>query len=213
MELGRKLRILREERHLTLQAVAEGTGYSVSHWSEVERGISKPSLTALESLGRYYGVGWDVLFADTPYAKATRVGHGFTEFLGEVERATGAGIEERVVELLLAVESAASYTMTNKEGWWGLYHLVRAVLGYSSGEHELLPREGLDTALGLTGEMLARLVLTEQGVAEQVRELKPGAQPEEVAGASTAVVELVLILRCWQRLLAGSVVRTEPSGE
>jgi transcriptional regulator with XRE-family HTH domain len=48
--VGRQLRILREERGLTQEAVGERAGYSGKYVSEIERGLRDPALTTLERL-------------------------------------------------------------------------------------------------------------------------------------------------------------------
>jgi len=54
--IGRQLRILREERGLTQEAVGERAGYSGKYVSEIERGLRDPALTTLERLA-VHGVG------------------------------------------------------------------------------------------------------------------------------------------------------------
>ena len=48
--VGQRLRILREERGLTQEAVGERAGYSGKYVSEIERGLRDPALTTLERL-------------------------------------------------------------------------------------------------------------------------------------------------------------------
>jgi transcriptional regulator with XRE-family HTH domain len=45
--LGRRIRALRLERHLTLEEVAAGSGVSVGSLSQIERGIGNPSFNTL----------------------------------------------------------------------------------------------------------------------------------------------------------------------
>jgi transcriptional regulator with XRE-family HTH domain len=58
--LGRQIRGLRRERDLTLASLAEATGLSLGLISQIERGLSEPSVKALHLLASALGVtiGW-----------------------------------------------------------------------------------------------------------------------------------------------------------
>jgi transcriptional regulator with XRE-family HTH domain len=58
--LGAEIRDLRKARSLTLQRVADATGLSVGHLSEIERGHATPSVKALHDIARTLGItiGW-----------------------------------------------------------------------------------------------------------------------------------------------------------
>lgn len=58
--LGSRLRGLRRERGLTLARLAERTGLSVGHLSQVERTLSTPTIRQLQDISRAMGVhiGW-----------------------------------------------------------------------------------------------------------------------------------------------------------
>jgi transcriptional regulator with XRE-family HTH domain len=58
--LGPEIRDLRKARALTLQRVAEQTGLSIGHLSEIERGQAVPSVKALHDIAETLGVtiGW-----------------------------------------------------------------------------------------------------------------------------------------------------------
>ena len=59
-ELGRRIRLLRQSRKLPLQAVADASGISIGLLSQVERGLSSPSVRNLVALSDALGVkiGW-----------------------------------------------------------------------------------------------------------------------------------------------------------
>lgn len=62
MALAEKLRILRAEKKLSLQAVADAVGVSKPHVWELEKGKTKnPSLELLKQLATLYGVSLDFL--------------------------------------------------------------------------------------------------------------------------------------------------------
>lgn len=58
--LGDELRTLRKAHGLTLEALAERSGKSVSFISKIERGLARPSITALQEIAEAFGVpiGW-----------------------------------------------------------------------------------------------------------------------------------------------------------
>nr|WP_246775391.1 cupin domain-containing protein [Methylobacterium aquaticum] len=62
LAVGRRLRALRQERGLSLKAVAALTGLSIGYLSQVERGLSSPSLRALTQVADLFGVGLGALF-------------------------------------------------------------------------------------------------------------------------------------------------------
>lgn len=47
---GRRIREMRKRRGLTLKAVAEATGYTIGHISQIERDLKSPSLVALRKI-------------------------------------------------------------------------------------------------------------------------------------------------------------------
>lgn len=62
LAVGLRLRALRQERGLSLKAVAALTGLSIGYLSQVERGLSSPSLRALTQVADLFGVGLGALF-------------------------------------------------------------------------------------------------------------------------------------------------------
>lgn len=47
---GKRIREMRKKRGLTLKEVAEATGYTIGHISQIERDLKSPSLTALRRI-------------------------------------------------------------------------------------------------------------------------------------------------------------------
>lgn len=62
--LGQRLRAVRQERGLTLKDVASAAGFSVGFISQVERGITVPSLTSLLSIGQALGIDTNDFFSN-----------------------------------------------------------------------------------------------------------------------------------------------------
>lgn len=62
-KLGIKIRRQRQNKDMTLKMLAEETGLSVSFLSEIERGVSKPSMSSLRSIAQVLGLSL-LSFAD-----------------------------------------------------------------------------------------------------------------------------------------------------
>ncbi|AYD03509.1 transcriptional regulator (plasmid) [Neorhizobium sp. NCHU2750] len=61
--MGERIRALRRERSLSLMDIAQRTGYSVGYLSQIERGLSSPSLRTMVALGEAFGIGLSGLFS------------------------------------------------------------------------------------------------------------------------------------------------------
>src|SRR5947208_15363704 len=57
LAVGRRIRELRREHKLSLEAVAARTDLSIGFLSQIERGVSSPSLRVLATLADVVGVG------------------------------------------------------------------------------------------------------------------------------------------------------------
>ncbi len=55
-KFGKTIKLLRIERHLTQQNVCDATGISNSHYSNIEKGISKLSLDVLVSIANFFNI-------------------------------------------------------------------------------------------------------------------------------------------------------------
>jgi len=66
--VGRRIRDLRRTRQLSLEAVAARTDLSIGFLSQIERGLSSPSLRVLATLADVLGVGIAALFGASPSA-------------------------------------------------------------------------------------------------------------------------------------------------
>lgn len=65
MEIGERLRLLREQRHLSGRAAATYLGISSAHISDMENGKAGPSLDLLTRLAKYYRTTADYLLGLT----------------------------------------------------------------------------------------------------------------------------------------------------
>lgn len=77
-EVGRRIADLRVAEGWRLADLAEATGYTTSYLSQIERGISIPSLTALATVASALGVEMMTLLHDIagPTVTVTRAGGG-----------------------------------------------------------------------------------------------------------------------------------------
>jgi transcriptional regulator with XRE-family HTH domain len=71
--LGRRLRLLREGRGVSLRAVAGDAGVSESFLSQVERGQASPSIASLQRIATSLGTSIAALFEEGPAAAQGRV--------------------------------------------------------------------------------------------------------------------------------------------
>ena len=121
LAVGQRLRALRRERAQTLKAVAAGTGLSIGYLSQVERGLSSPSLRALTQVADLLGVGLGALFG----------GPGPPEADGIVTRAG-----ERAA-LTLWRAGISKQLLTQGDGSLSLF-LMQLAPGASTGDEALV---------------------------------------------------------------------------
>ena len=66
LTVGARIRALRHDRGLSLETVSARSGLSIGFVSQVERGLSSPSLKVLTAIGDVLGVGLAGLFGPAP---------------------------------------------------------------------------------------------------------------------------------------------------
>src|SRR5437588_2171385 len=66
LAVGRRIRDLRHEHKLSLETIAARTDLSIGLLSQIERGLSSPSLRVLATLADVLGVGIAALFGSRP---------------------------------------------------------------------------------------------------------------------------------------------------
>src|SRR5260370_33902343 len=71
LAVGRRIRDLRRVRQFSLETVAARTDLSIGFLSQIERGLSSPSLRVLATLSDVLGVGIAALFGASPGADGT----------------------------------------------------------------------------------------------------------------------------------------------
>ncbi len=107
-QLGEELRGLRKANGLTLQDLSDASGKSVSFISKIERGLARPSITALQDIAEALSVpiGWffqtdgPVPADERPYIvrkdrrrRLTYSGMGSTDYMGFADHLLSAGLD------------------------------------------------------------------------------------------------------------------------
>jgi transcriptional regulator with XRE-family HTH domain len=138
--VGMRLRDLRRKANLSLETVASRSGLSVGFLSQIERGLSSPSLRVLATLADIFGVGIAALFGN----QANDGGSPHGVIIRATERA----------ELKLW-RSGISKQLLNPAGSDGKLNLFLVYMepGGSTGD-ELYTHDGEEAGLVLEGEMI-----------------------------------------------------------
>jgi quercetin dioxygenase-like cupin family protein/lambda repressor-like predicted transcriptional regulator len=136
VDVGQRLRILREERGISMRALARRSGLSANALSMIERGLTSPSVSTLNKLATALEVPITAFFRQEPqreqivYRKASE--RSRVPFMrGLIEGLGGEGFVGRVEAFLLTLESGGS------SGPHGMIHsgqelvfCIRGVLEY-----------------------------------------------------------------------------------
>ncbi|WP_415674911.1 helix-turn-helix domain-containing protein [Tsukamurella hominis] len=132
-QVGPRLRAIRQERDITLTAVAEATGISVSTLSRLEGGTRKPTLELLLPLARMYGLPLDELVdapeTGDPRVRLKPVRHGDHVIVPLTRRAGGLRTFKEVIRPRPGVQTR---TQVSHPGYHWLYVLdgnLRLLLG------------------------------------------------------------------------------------
>ena len=139
LEVGRRIRDLRRARKLSLETVVARTDLSIGFVSQIERGLSSPSLRVLATLADVLGVGIAALFGARPSDDGSSGG----VVTREVQRAELKLWRTGISKQLLSPAGA--------ENRLNLF-LVHLEPGGSTGD-ELYTHDGEEAGLVLQGEM------------------------------------------------------------
>jgi transcriptional regulator with XRE-family HTH domain len=136
--VGQRLRVLRRARGLSLEAIATRTGLSIGFLSQVERGLSSPSLKVLALLADTLQIGIGGLFEPAPK---------------EPEADPIVVFEKDRPELQLWRAGITKQLLTPPGGTQGmsLFHMVLKP-GASTGD-ELFSHDGEEAGLVLEGRL------------------------------------------------------------
>ena len=125
--LGNALRAARKSLRMTLGEVKAQTGISVSFLSDVERGITNPSIGTLQKLAKCYHIPVDQLLKDVNFGVDTVEGQypsSFKEFEASLN-ACGIALDEDMKDLLLQVEYRARHKTATVEDWYRRYYFLK----------------------------------------------------------------------------------------
>ncbi|MCB2160672.1 helix-turn-helix domain-containing protein [bacterium] len=128
MQLGDRIRELRDQKGETLKDISKNTGISISYLSDLERNITRPSLQTLESLASHFDYSLiDLLkgveFAGEQTNKA--LPPGLSELLNDDEFKDE--ITDDWVQLLQKIELRGKRPTTKRE-WTTLYLNLKQIL-------------------------------------------------------------------------------------
>ncbi len=149
VKLGEDLRSLRKAQGLTLSGLANESGRSISFLSKIERGLARPSVTALQEIAEALGVpvGW---FLETdgpapanerPYIvraarrrKLTYSGISGTDYMGFEDHLLSAGLDRQLALGISTYEPGGStgddlYTHKGEEAGLVLCGEIELTLG------------------------------------------------------------------------------------
>lgn len=112
-DLGGAVRRLREERQLSLRALAERTGFSASFLSQVENGQASPSISSMERIASALGVTLGEFFQNAggdprPILRADERPILHSEWSRARIEALGGGNGRRLVPVLVTLQPGGS---------------------------------------------------------------------------------------------------------
>ncbi|MEY4544698.1 MAG: hypothetical protein RL685_893 [Pseudomonadota bacterium] len=128
MDVGSRLRDARQNRNLSLRALAEKTGFSASFLSQIELGQASPSLGSLQRIADALGVTVAALVASESASgvvlrKAARVSHRSEWSKATLESLLPADADEKLQAVLIRLdEGGKTGALSNAPG--------RRLLGY-----------------------------------------------------------------------------------
>lgn len=138
--VGRRIRDLRRIRQFSLETVAERTDLSIGFLSQIERGLSSPSLRVLAILADVLGVGIAALFGASPSAD------------GASDQVVTRGQQRPELKLWRTGVSKQLLSPASADNRLNLF-LVHLEPGGSTGD-ELYTHDGEEAGLVLEGEMM-----------------------------------------------------------
>jgi transcriptional regulator with XRE-family HTH domain len=148
VDVGQRLRILREERDISMRALARRSGLSANALSMIERGLTSPSVSTLNKLATALEVPITAFFRQEPvreqivFRKASE--RNRVPFLrGVIEGLGGESFTGKVEAFLLTLESGGS------SGPHGMLHTghelvfcLRGTIEYEVGDQRFLLEPG-----------------------------------------------------------------------
>ena len=133
MQLGQRIRELRNAKSETLKDISKNTKLSVSYLSDIERGRTNPSLQSLETLAKHFEISVTDLLAGVEFAglpSDNALPPGLKDLLQDPD--FGSEIDEEWRELLQKIDLRGKRPQSKVE-WLELYLSLKRILE-SSGE-------------------------------------------------------------------------------
>jgi quercetin dioxygenase-like cupin family protein len=118
MELTEKLKLLRVQRRMTLQNLSEKSGVSISLLSQIERGLSAPTITTLQKIANSLEITLSSLFSDNETAAPV----SFTK--GKPPNSDGVSVVRKGDRKRLIMPWGADYEMLSPN----LQHKIEFIL-------------------------------------------------------------------------------------
>jgi transcriptional regulator with XRE-family HTH domain len=108
LQLGPRIRALRQARHLTLRQLAERAGVTESFLSQVEREVTSPSIASVQKIARGLDLAIAELFTEeVPHGRLVRRGDRRRiayPGLGAVDEFLTSGLDGRMQVILSTIE-------------------------------------------------------------------------------------------------------------
>ena len=144
-KIGKRIRALRQERHLTLKELANQCGLSASFLSQVERGLSSASIASLHTIAKIMGVPLGTFFEDADHRP------------GASTRGTGRTMKNSVVkhteESLIRLSNAMiKYTFLSNDFPGRQFEIVIGEIQPGT-TYPLVPHEGEEFGYVLEGHL------------------------------------------------------------
>ena len=140
LAVGRRIRDLRRGHKLSLETIADRTDLSIGFLSQIERGLSSPSLRVLATLADVLGVGIAALFGASPSADGTS------------DQVVTRALQRPELKLWRTGVSKQLLSPASADNKLNLF-LVHLEPGGSTGD-ELYTHDGEEAGLVLEGEMM-----------------------------------------------------------
>jgi len=138
--VGRRIRDIRRVRQFSLETIAARTDLSIGFLSQIERGLSSPSLRVLTTLSDVLGVSLAALFGASPSSE------------GASDQVVTRGLQRPELKLWRNGISKQLLSAAGSDNRLNLF-LVHIDPGGSAGD-ELYTHDGEEAGLVLEGEMI-----------------------------------------------------------
>lgn len=145
-ELGKRLRALRHEQGLTLADLGERVGLSTSYLSQIERGITTPSLSKLTTIASTLDVGVAHFFeADTSSPRVVKANQGKRIYDTSdtiVELMSAAPTDKRIQPYRVTCQPGTSREQPRIHSGEGFYFVLKGQLTVTVGEETFVLNAG-----------------------------------------------------------------------